>query len=933
MAKKKSKVNIIIGTDENELLNGTAKADKIYTKNGVDTVVGGKGNDTIIVDGTGNKNIQINQGDGNDTIITTGVSSSSTINVNLQNPTSFKRDGLDLIISNDSESVRLKNYDNILSGILNNDDYNHFQLNGLSLDNMYSYSPFKVDVKSTKGSAIINQVADLVGGKKALNSMLKMVGVKIPKWVKDINVFFGTNYDDTMVGHSKGIDGMISEGGNNTFTTGKNAKSVIVSASENSDDKYTVSNFTVGTIIIDQGSKTNSERVDEVETGDTLIIKNVDTNDIHMATIDDSSMFSSGISLASTLSDYSVSQMYLTDTKGVKNLAGINYSGIYKTVANKINTIKTQLSQNKELKAYKTIGSLANYALKNVSSIINKFRGVFISVEDNTKYTLSSGLGSGMTSIIDSVETKYKTMLDKDIIIYDKKGNRQYISVDAIKTYNKHVDESTKTYVDGIVAKYGLDSKYTDSNSSIVNKASADTKNLMRFILYIADGLNTNGLTKKQKKAAIAEYNKVKANFFNIYKNAFIGTTGNNSYTITKDNANGIYVSDSGSDIFTFKGTLSGKNTTNNYKIISNLDTVVGDNLRYAGVRDTDNIIVKNYSFDNYSLLPTETKFVYDIEGADEFAIGLRAANYKNNSFSNIDYLYDYRSDDTSGFIADQFNIEKGAITIEDSTKTKYSVSVITNNGENNGLIQKDWTNSDLNNFAIYNAESLDVKSNNKKNVILFNSKTDGIEREDGDLGFGLIPERASLKYTYDGGSDIVYSSNSYSDDIYNVAFNNKTKLLINDIGTEDYDTLELSGDSKVSDMRLFFNVGSDGSVIGNVNIVSKGNMKKGNFILAAADGTKNIYTNKGISFTYNSNPNVNGRGIEEVRNENGQELILSGEDGAVNMIAENVASWLGSHTKYADAYDVLAKGTKKDVASLLAIYNKTEIQMENLAI
>ena len=77
-------------------------------------------------------------------------------------------------------------------------------------------------------------------------------------------------------------------------------------------------------------------------------------------------------------------------------------------------------------------------------------------------------------------------------------------------------------------------------------------------------------MTKKQKKAAIAEYNSVKNGFFNVFKNLFIGTTGDNSYTITKSNAGGIYVSDSGSDTFTFKGALADKNTTNNYTIVSN---------------------------------------------------------------------------------------------------------------------------------------------------------------------------------------------------------------------------------------------------------------------------------------------------------------------------------------------------------------------------
>lgn len=58
----------INGTDFNEVITGSKKADKITSGNGDDTITAGKGNDTITL-GKGNKTLNFSKGDGNDTII------------------------------------------------------------------------------------------------------------------------------------------------------------------------------------------------------------------------------------------------------------------------------------------------------------------------------------------------------------------------------------------------------------------------------------------------------------------------------------------------------------------------------------------------------------------------------------------------------------------------------------------------------------------------------------------------------------------------------------------------------------------------------------------------------------------------------------------------------------------------------------------------
>ena len=128
----------VVGTnndDENnysyygEYLNGSNKADKVYTGTGRDYITAGKGNDKIYIDGGGEKDAIIRNGDGNDTIYVT----ESTQNIKLVAPGTvalrkeISKDNKDLILYrtfNSGKSIKTEKttikdfyvYSNVFSG-------------------------------------------------------------------------------------------------------------------------------------------------------------------------------------------------------------------------------------------------------------------------------------------------------------------------------------------------------------------------------------------------------------------------------------------------------------------------------------------------------------------------------------------------------------------------------------------------------------------------------------------------------------------------------------------------------------------------------------------------------------------------------------------------------------------------------------------------
>ena len=96
----------IYGDDKNNVIEGSLKADKIYTGAGDDTIIADRGNDIINITDSGNKEICISDGDGNDTIY--GIFNSTKTNI------SFMKEGEDTSEPNRNLSFNKSNNDLVI---------------------------------------------------------------------------------------------------------------------------------------------------------------------------------------------------------------------------------------------------------------------------------------------------------------------------------------------------------------------------------------------------------------------------------------------------------------------------------------------------------------------------------------------------------------------------------------------------------------------------------------------------------------------------------------------------------------------------------------------------------------------------------------------------------------------------------------------------
>lgn len=96
----------IYGDDKNNVIEGSLKADKIYTGAGVDKITAGEGNDIINITDSGDKEICISDGDGNDTIY--GIFNSTKTNI------SFMKEGEDTSEPNKNLSFSKSNNDLVI---------------------------------------------------------------------------------------------------------------------------------------------------------------------------------------------------------------------------------------------------------------------------------------------------------------------------------------------------------------------------------------------------------------------------------------------------------------------------------------------------------------------------------------------------------------------------------------------------------------------------------------------------------------------------------------------------------------------------------------------------------------------------------------------------------------------------------------------------
>ena len=109
--------NRIVGSDENDYIDGGAGKDTILAGDGNDTIYGGKGNDSLqggagndeLWGGEGSDEFIYRKGDGKDVIYNFSDEDSLTFN-NLTFTTSYKNDALIFKVGNTSNAVTLKDF-------------------------------------------------------------------------------------------------------------------------------------------------------------------------------------------------------------------------------------------------------------------------------------------------------------------------------------------------------------------------------------------------------------------------------------------------------------------------------------------------------------------------------------------------------------------------------------------------------------------------------------------------------------------------------------------------------------------------------------------------------------------------------------------------------------------------------------------------------
>ena len=890
------KANILEGTEYNDVIIGGDKDDLISTGAGNDTITGGKGKDSIQVDGNGDKLIRIAGGDGAKSItvnseLSTEDTTVSTVfskkDENDQIEYFYKKELNNLVINathsdGTTDSLTVTNFFNLVTGNANDSVAGQIIVNNNVVANLLPNpgQDESIDVQGVKGSEIMNInnikeiINEIVPGmgdtiEPILAPILKQI--KLPASIKNAEVFLGSKYNDTMIG-STNKDVMVSFGGDNEFLTGTKGQTVIASLGEGENDKdtYLVDSFEAGTVIYDKDGKYD------------LLVNGVNANDIHMVSLSHLAIGGiAGLNLDSA--------EYLTDSKGVSNIANIDYRGTYNKV---VNTIEEYIDEPgkiiEDLASHpENIAKKANSLINIAAGIVDKYRGLTIA-EGNEGYEL------------------------KDINIIDKKGLAQTISAKSQEAVQDATLQLLGKYMDDVAEIYQVD---------IEGETDVETaKNFGKLLLnptaeeFRVDGDEISKEMKKYYTLVDKENNMYALNntgckaisngLFDIFQNSYVGTNLDNSYVISNSAGGSVIASGTGNDTFTFKGEL-GNAYDPVYSIASSLN---------AGENDT--IEIKNYSFSDLSLNAKDSIIVEDngengVKVALE-GITMNANNYKKNLSATIGYQFGEEEGGTN--ITDS---SFDGLTIKDSKNT-YNFTAQHSSEED---IVYNWSENTDNHYAVTVADNVLVTSNNKNNIISSYSNE-------------------SFAYTYGQGYDTVISNNS-SDDFYNVELNMKGKdfkanLFIKDEGTEDHDVLLLNNDD-ISNLRLYFNVDAEGEVDETISLISKANLDKGkasfNFIIDKDNDGDNVddedlpeiaaAAKNGIIFDYHYEYDDEGAsGIELVLYGKGEIKTQMNIDAVIDQVKQDIAGWEGWEKGYQSTDEVLANGSAKDVKEILAMYD-----------
>ncbi len=339
---------------------------------------------------------------------------------------------------------------------------------------------------------------------------------------------------------------------------------------------------------------------------------------------------------------------------------------------------------------------------------------------------------------------------------------------------------------------------------------------------------------------------------------------------------NDVIVSDRASNTFVESYT-----DTNEYGI-GGTNTIVS-----KGTKDNIQISALDKNTDKLSAYDDVTNFTYD-DVDDKKALTITTDE------GNI--VYRHKTGDAFD------NVDLANVTFTDATNTKWSFT-----------------------YDVKDTPAGTYKASDKTNNIVWTNSTAVTDGKKNDIIMAVASDQT---FNYTAGKDLYRSEVANSDDIYNVAFGNKTSLVVSDTTFEDGNVLnlqtskalEVAGTNPTYNYSLFFNVDANGLVDGDLTILSAAGKGKVNAKTAKALANGEFVS--GAVVLDNAVDDENGLVGYTVNNKVGTAAAVEMSiDARMDEIAGLVASWLGNHTDYTSAFDAIENGTSKEIAELMNVY------------
>ncbi|MBQ9245848.1 hypothetical protein IJ182_06240 [bacterium] len=892
--------NTIYGTNYNDVITGGKKKDVIYTGSGDDIINSTAGTDKIVINGTGEKEINIDKGN----VVIDWKNTSSTIDIVSNAPSSpfYKKNGKDLTVYMPAFA-------------------NGFTLNSATIKNAFNSDGTVMSGISFMGTDINNTVIEkcqYIQGKG--------------------NIKYSDEIKDVLVAGSSKAD---------TITIDTNETAIVMSGKGN--DKVTVKNSSEGGVITDAGNDT----IDLYSCDLQMLIAGKGNDKINFKSEEATAnmMFMDGdgndtITFNSIPTDGIGIFLYKSMTTGPNNDYTYTKSGN--------NLIITKPYTDSKGKIKNDTITIKDYFGTNHDNLLNKIVVNSNGIESHSsgdiyaKGLILKGTYNKKTKTTYFVDSKYR-----DIIIGTSKKDDITLSINNLNTAGAK---------ETITAGKGNDTININAMSNVtLNFANGDGNDTIKFDttkifdpsltsvdIKFTGKNNAQGYTQSGNDLVIHNVYELKGNiktdsvvvkdFYDLSKEISDMTNGSDFdyryYNFAKDKITNHSVNDKALIV---TGTKADTIEANNEAII------------YSG-KGNDKITVK----DNAQIYAGKGNDTITIDGGSLQNVELNVSKGDGNDTIVANSEYNYLTINLNGYISDSIE-DINFLDIRNLFETKkfgFKTS-----GEDLVFYRPNGKKQETITFKGALASDSNFSTNNIK--LNFTNKNDEFSISMSSLADGVLPvigKKQGGTMVYTGAEDIGcvfnYSGSGKAlmnggngDDTYIATLNKNSKLLIADRGTNSHDdSLKINAKSK--DVCLFFDVAynengdgkaSVGSGIQALYIFNKNSLNENSFDDIHYGNWSGIIE-VGTYFGRDGEGNNEGmdaddamqiyKGSGKIENLQIKNDYIDME-GWIYQVGFEVAQWMSQHTEYgAYASTVLKQGSPDDIQALLAIYKNNTADM-----